>query len=198
MVGKSKANTIIIDEVSLVEATDPLGEHSAVDTRDHENNEDYPLPLTITLDVTYMRNGKPKPQSDQYNIDPDVSFEQFQEDLRVNIDDTMRLQDDEEVVLEWKWEKRVTQQSVNKRNQNPYSTLSRERHWDTVLRVLRDAYATKNGCTNMLLKIRANIIKKNSQMDDMRVQEEDTGRVVITFFTLLTIDCHIKTTWKTS
>jgi hypothetical protein len=109
MIDKSKEDTIINDEVSLIEATDPLDQYEILDTGDLESLEDYSLPYTITLDMIYSRNDKIRAQSDQYNINPNTTFKEFQYDLMIITDDSIRIQDDEEIVLEWKWEKRVIQ-----------------------------------------------------------------------------------------
>jgi hypothetical protein len=69
----------------------------------------------------------------------------------------------ERVIFSWKWEKRVTQQTVARKAALPYSLLSRERHWEAVHQVLHEANGIKKGCHNMLLRILANIMPNDEQ-----------------------------------
>ena len=196
MVGQSKQNLIEVDEVSIAEASDPLGEHQTLDDRDMQKDK---LPCHVTVEMTFTRNGKVIGQPDQHNIEPDMTFEEFQTHMTENVDDIVGLSNDlEEVKFAWKWERRVTQSTAAKKPPIPYSVLSRERHWEAVLQVLREANTTKNGCHNMLLRIQASIIPKDDQSQSEVIEiDEPSGRIVFTFCLLLTIDCNITTALKT-
>jgi hypothetical protein len=135
-----------------------------------------PLPNFITIEMTFQKMGKLTAQPDQFPMNPCQSFDDFQKALINNVQDVIGFNEEQEkVIFSWKWEKRIMQQTVARKTPLPYSQLSRERHWEAVRHVLREANGVKKGCHNMLLRILANIMSKSEHSLSEGIETNSAG-----------------------
>ena len=156
-----------------------------------------PLPPNITIDLSFTRDKKAIGQPDQFNLNPDRTFEEFISEMTENVKETVKLSEVEEVKFGWKWEKRITTQTGARKLALPYNVLHRVRHWEAILQILREANAIKSGCHNMLLRIQASIMAKSEDQngEDDSQELEIAGRIVVPFFTsLMTLDFNVAAT----
>jgi hypothetical protein len=149
--------------------------------------------------MTFQRSGKSISQPDQFILDPRCSFEQFKVELMTNVEEVAGFdKDEDQVILSWKWEKRVVQTTATKKPALPYAIFSRERHWDAVQKALREANGAKNGCHNMLLRILANITSKgNESQPTAQDSVASDSREVLSKPSSLMIVCNLSSTRKT-
>lgn len=93
-VGKSKEAPVIIDEISHVEASDSLSQHSLSPSPNTENQ----LPTNVIAEVTSIRQNKPIRKPDQHSLDPSMNFASLKQHMiAVLADNSLTLTHDEKV-----------------------------------------------------------------------------------------------------
>jgi len=170
------------DKVHTPEASYSLGQHSMV-AEETSENERYPLPPSVRIEIICMRAGKQVKIGDKSTMNPDMTFDEVTKHI-TTIARQMAKSDEakEEVLIEWKWEKCKREEAAKPKKALPFSSLRYERNWEALQEVLREANIVPlKTMSNMELKFQATMVLRLTDDNDVQVieeEEESTGRNV--------------------
>jgi hypothetical protein len=173
------------DEVHAPEASDSLGQHSMVAAETSEN-EPCPLPQSVRIEIICMRAGKQVKVGDKSNMNPDKTFDEVTNHITTIVRQLSKSDPaQEEVIIEWKWEKGKREESAKQKKALPFSSLQYERNWEALQEVLREANIVPlKTMSNMELIFKATMVPRLTEDNDVEVigeEEESTGRNVQIF-----------------
>ena len=176
-------------ELDVSEVTVKSKGKNSLTPPDAEEEELDPLPGSIIVELTIKECEKLRRASEQFPIDPRQSFSEFQVQVFNNVEDIIGITNSELIKLYWKWEKRILAQSTSKKTVTESSRLARDHHWTAIQQVIRESASKKNGCNNMLLKIRADVATE-AQLTTGEVADESTGPSGIVLSFISSSNCY--------